>query len=246
MISHTYEKYRPSDLTPDTSFDPGYNPFEPDAPSRPVADYTTYIDRHEDYGRLFEEKAAPASSVIILQGKYILTPSKDGVLAVNIRRARERILYEKFIKSVEVNGHVSQSALFPVQVNVGSAHKLLFDEHEDMLRRLGFDISAFGNDTIVVNGVPEGFSCDSSKVEAMVADLVLILEDDSAGLAGIMEAAMAEKFARVGAAEGDNVTSAFEAQRLVDALFACQNPEFTPGGKKTMALLSSDEIEKKF
>jgi len=246
VISHNYEKYRPADLTPDTSFDPGYNPFEPDAPSRPVADYTKYIDRHEDYGRLFEEKAAPASSVIILQGKYILTPSKDGVLAVNIRRARERILYEKFIKSVEVNGHVSQSALFPVHVNVGSAHKLLFDEHEDMLRRLGFDISAFGNDTIVVNGVPEGFSCDSSKVEAMVADLVLILEDDSAGLAGIMEAAMAEKFARVGAAEGDNVTSAFEAQRLVDALFACQNPEFTPGGKKTMALLSSDEIEKKF
>ncbi|MEE3407583.1 MAG: hypothetical protein VZR12_07075, partial [Candidatus Cryptobacteroides sp.] len=94
--------------------------------------------------------------------------------------------------------------------------------------------------------VPEGFSCDSSKVEAMVADLVLILEDDSAGLAGIMEAAMAEKFARMGAAEGDNLTSSYEAQRLVDALFACQNPEYTPGGKKTMSLLSPEEIEKKF
>lgn len=247
VISRDYEKYRPADLTPDTSFDPGYNPFEPDThSSAPVQDYSKYIDRREEYGRLFEEKAAPSSSVIIWQSKYILTPSRDGVLVVNIRRARERILYEKFIKSVEVNGHVSQSALFPVQVAVGAEHRLLFDEHEDLLHKLGFDISAFGTDTIVVNGVPEGFSCDSSKVEAMVADLVLILEDDSAGLAGIMEAAMAEKFARMGAAEGDNLTSSYEAQRLVDALFACQNPEYTPGGKKTMSLLSPEEIEKKF
>ena len=203
-------------------------------------------EKKEDYGQLFEEKTVSVKATLIWQGKYILTPAKDGILLVHVRRARERILYERFLQAITKGGHVSQSALFPVQVRVGTANRLLFDEHANLLQSLGFDISPFGNDTVVVGGVPDGFSCDAARVETLVQDLLLILSDDHTSLPGMMESSLAEKFARLGASEGKPLTSPYEAQRLIDTLFGCENAEYTPGGRKTVVLLDGDELEKKF
>ena len=205
-----------------------------------------YVEKREDYGKLFEEKTIPTAATLIFQGKYILTPNKDGILLVHVRRARERILYERFLQAITRGGHVSQSALFPVQVQVGTANRLLFDEHAQLLSSLGFDIRPFGNDTIVVGGVPDGFSCDPDRVETLVQDLLLILSDDHTSLPGMLESSLAEKFARLGASEGTPLTSPFEAQRLIETLFGCENAEYTPNGRKTVVLLDAGELEKKF
>ena len=205
-----------------------------------------YVEKREDYGKLFEDRAVPMSSLLIWQGRYIFSPARDGVLVVNVRRARERILYERFLAAITRSGHVSQSVLIPVQVRVGVENRLLFDEHAALLAGLGFDITPFGTDTIVIGGVPDGFSCDPGRIETLVQDLLLILSDDHTSLPGMFESAMAEKFARLGASEGRPMTSPVEAQRLIDNLFGCENAEYTPGGRRTVFLLPADEIEKKF
>ena len=114
-----------------------------------------YVDRREDYGKLFEEKTLPVTQTIILGGKYIVAPAKDGLMIVNVRRARERILYDRALAALTKNEHVTQANMFPVKVEVGAANRAVFDEKAELLARLGFDISPFGTDTIVVNGVPE-------------------------------------------------------------------------------------------
>ena len=78
---------------------------------------------------------------------------------------------------------MSQSSLFPEQVRVGVENRLLFDEHADLLKSLGFDIVPFGTDTVVVNGVPDGFSCEGGKAEAMVSDLLFILSEGCSSIA---------------------------------------------------------------
>ena len=154
-----------------------------------------YVDRREDYGKLFEEKTLPVTQTIILGGKYIVAPARDGLMIVNVRRARERILYDRALAALTKNEHVTQANMFPVKVEVGAANRAVFDDKAELLARLGFDISPFGTDTIVVNGVPEGYSCEAGKIQTMVSDLLLILSDDSSSLPGVMEAAMAEKIA---------------------------------------------------
>ena len=62
-----------------------------------------------------------------------------------------------------------------MQVEVGADNRLVFDEHADLLKSLGFDITSFGNDTIVVNGMPEGFQVDRNSVEAAMADVLIVL-----------------------------------------------------------------------
>lgn len=271
VLGAHFSEYQPESI-PQVAIDSGYNPFDTVAPAGQTAEqkgvpeglargyegdfggshagtaggYGRYVDRREDYGRLFEEKTLPVSQTIILDGKYIVSPVKDGLMIVNIRRARERILYDRALAALTKNGHVTQANMFPVKVEVGAANRTVFDDKAEMLAKLGFDISPFGADTIVVNGVPEGYSCEAGKIQTMVSDLLLILSDDSSSLPGVMESEMAEKIALLGASGSAPLTSPAEARNLLDTLLASGNAELTANGKRIIAIAATERIEKLF
>ena len=247
VIGKSFSEYRPQSV-PTEGVDLNYNPFDPmEVPgTSPKIDYSSHVDKHENYGALFEERTLPTAQILVVQGKYIFTQSASGIMIVHVRRARERLLYGRFLKALTASAHVTQTALFPVQVNVGKEGLLVFEDNASTLAQLGFDIVPFGNDTVVVNGVPEGFSAEPGKAEAMVGDILRILADDHAALPGIVEQQLAEKFAALGASSAGKLTSPLEAQRLVDALLQGENPEFTPSGKKIISIVPADEIEKRF
>lgn len=205
-----------------------------------------YVDKRDDYGKLFEDRMAAMPSLILIQKKYIATTVKSGLLLINIRRALERIMYERFLKALSGGEHVTQQALFPVQVPVGVENRLIFDEHSALLRSLGFDIAPFGNDTIVVNGMPEGFQVDQNSVEEAMAEVLIALSDNHTALPGMMESAMAEKFAKMAASEGKPIETVSAAKSLMDSLFACSNSEYTSNGRKIMTIMTIDDIEKRF
>ena len=205
-----------------------------------------YVDRRDDYGKLFEDKLAPTKSHLVIQGKYIVTSSRSGMMVVNIQRAMERIMYDRFLEALSQNSHVTQTALFPVTVQIGVENMCLIEEHSQILSALGFDISPFGVDTIVVNGVPEGYSAESGKVQSMVGDLLLVLSEDHSALPEMMTANMAARMARIGAFNSDSVTNPAEAQRLMDTLLACENAEYTSTGKRIISIVPVEEIDKRF
>ena len=268
VLGSNFDQYRPV-TSPAVDFDPDYNPFESSGPA-PSFDFPKQTEadkqaersagqasgsgygaggilpRTQNYGKLFEETVLPSTRVLLVQEKYILTPVKSGVMAIHVRRAQERILYDRFLRAMTADHHVTQTALFPVQVNVGLENRLLFDAHADLLQRLGFDIAPFGSDTVVVNGVPEGYSCEAGKVETMVYDMLLILSDDSKNLKEMMDSATALKFAKLGASTAKPVTNVQEAQSLIDTLFGCENAEFTPSGQRIISIMTLDELEKRF
>ena len=252
----------PSEASPfDNSFVPGAYPgtFQGSTPAPAEAPRQTgmfgndwaqagksFIEKRDDYGKLFEDKILPGRSVLILQGRYIVTTGRSGLMVINISRAMERILYDRFLNAMSGNEHVTQTALFPVTVQVGVENMCLISEHSQMLADLGFDIAPFGTDTLVVNGVPEGYSAEAGKVQTMIGDLLLILAEDHTALPEMMTANMASRFARLGALSGDPVTNPVEAQRLIDTLFACENAEYTSTGRRIMSLIPVEEIDKKF
>ena len=122
----------------------------------------------------------------------------------------------------------------------------LFEEHSQLLASLGFDIAPFGVDTIVVNGVPEGYSAEAGKVQTMIGDLLLILSEDHNALPEMMAANMAAKFARLGSLSSDQLTNPAEAQRLIENLFASENPEYTSSGRRIVSIIPIEDIDKKF
>ena len=261
QLGRSFEEYKAEKLSPAAEPDSRFNPFD-DVPfpqddrqpqsGRPSgfgggAPYSGggLSSGHQDYGRLFQQ--APAEQdVLIVQGKYIVRKSPSGLMIVSIRRAWERLLYERALKALSSGEHVTQTALFPVQVTVGVQERLLFEEHAAMLASLGFDIQPVGEDSVCVAGVPEGYSCESGKVEQMVGDLLLILSDLGPALEEVMRQKTAAKFAMLGAINASALETPLAAMRLLDALFQSDNPEFTFNGRRVVSLLPVDEIEKRF
>ena len=253
QLGDSFEQYKGVSM-PVIETDPGYDPFKeiPDqvrndyGGARNDGGYSRFVDKSQDYGKLFEEKTLPLGRLLILQGKYILTPAASGLMIVHIGRARERILYEQTLRALGQNAHVTQTALFPVQVQVGAQQRLLFEDNAALLAQLGFDIAAFGTDTVVVNGVPEGYSCEPGKVEQLVSDLVYILSEEREALPEMLQQRLAEKFATLGASHADPPSSPQDAQRLIDTLFACDNAELTPSGRRIVSIVPLGDIDKKF
>ena len=264
QLGRNFEQYAGL-RAPEIGGDPDYDPFRSSDPvnvpnfdfsdegggstgngPREGAGYASFVDRRDDYGKLFDDNPSTASRVLTVHGKYILTPVVSGVMVVNVPRARERIFYDRNLRLLKGSSHVTQTALFPVQVNVGAAQRLLFDEHAEMLSKLGFDITPFGNDTVAVGGVPEGFSCESGQVEKLVSDIMYILSEDAGGLPDIMDQRIAGKIAALEASGAAPLSSHAEAGRIIDTLFACENPELTPRGHRILSIISLGDIDKLF
>ena len=273
VLSRKYQESHPV-TEPGISYDPEYNPFKndgfpseaspysntigyqgmpyqpvhgKDAPDEFAVERNSFaVDRRDDYGKLFEEKILPSTQILILKGRYIFMPVKSGVMIVNIRRAVERIMYESNLKALAMEKPVTQPVLFPVSVRVGVENMYLFTEHRGMLKKLGFDIVPQGDDSVTVNGVPEGFPTGQDKIEKMIPDLVLALSDDHVSSADNMLSSVAGRFARLGAVNSVPVRTPAEAQRLIDDLFSCENTEFTESGRRIMTVLPEDDLLKMF
>ncbi len=264
VMGTRFQEYRPSS-TPTVGVDWNYDPFaEMDGDPSPAPrmteksgqdgtdgrsgspDYSRYVDKDQNYGALFEDRTLPTSQILVVQGKYILSQSASGLMVTHIHRALERIFFNRFMAAFSGGAHVSQQALFPEQVAVGAEDRLLFDEYAGLLGKLGFDITPFGNDTVVVNGVPEGYSAQPGSARTLIEDLLLILKDNPSSLPGLMDESLAQKFAVLGASARKNVTSPLEAQRILGSLLQCENPEFTPTGRRILSFISVEDLEKQF
>ena len=259
QMGASFEEYRgPVQSAPGPPVDSSYDPFAVNTsfeeislpgvsmPSAPGKGPGNPNAGNADYGVLFEQNQAAQARAMVVKGRYIIAPTSSGIMLVSIRRAWERILYEKTLKALSKNAPVTQTALFPVQVQVGTSARLLFEEHAQTLSAAGFDITPFGTDTVVVNGVPEGYSCEPGKVQQMVQDILLILSDDTSGVPELVRASLASKFATLGSLNVEPPRNAFEAQGLIDTLFSCDNAELTASGKRITVLITTEDLEKKF
>ncbi|MBQ7622789.1 MAG: DNA mismatch repair endonuclease MutL [Bacteroidales bacterium] len=274
-LGQSFEEYRGGLEIPSAPVDPTFNPFETASPGadggfsghdgdfpgtgtdssmhaggsgrQPGSSYANggLSARKDDYGVLFQTPAEQRPAFTV-QGRFIVARSASGMMVIHVRRAWERVLYERFLGAVSGGGHVSQAALFPVQIRVGVEQRLLFEENAGLLESLGFDITPIGTDTVAVGGVPEGCSCETGRIESLIGDVALILSDSHNSLEDIMNQRIAEKFAMLGAMNAEAPDSPQAALRLVDALFATGNSEFTPGGRRIVALMPVSELEKLF
>lgn len=201
------------------------------------------------YGEIFEDSGTSSSGSGILQisGRYLVTTLRSGMMIVDIRRARERILYEKYLRQLDNSTPISHQVLFPCVIQLSPEKYSLLTENREQLRLLGFDIGPQEENSISVNGLPEEFGTDESSVRTAIDNLLASLMET--GSIDLIRAdnreAMARRLAGAAAASaGNGRLSADEARLLVDTLFSCAEPETSPGGKRCMSVLTEEDIER--
>jgi DNA mismatch repair protein MutL len=241
---------------PKIDFDPLFNPFDTIPIHTPPAGHSTPIhysgskesgDIVEGYGEVFEEKISETKSILQVQGKYLLTPVKSGILLIHIGRARERILYERYLSKLDDCTPLPQENLFPTALTLDAISYSLLEESKDWILKLGFDISFTSGNTISVNGLPSGYSTDIPSIKSSIDELVILLSDH--GREALERAdgrhKIALSMAKSGARGPQIQLSQLEAQLLIDSLFACTEPDRAPEGKSCMSIITLDDLDKR-
>ena len=201
----------------------------------------------QDSGVLFDSTAISAeksSDYYQYKGRYIVTSMKSGLMMVDQRRAHVRVLYQRYLAQLAEQGYTSQGLLFPEMLTVSMAQSVVMDQLLEDFLHLGFDISNMGGGSYAIQAVPVGIDgIDPIKlVSNMLNDAI---EKGNVSKDEIHQA-LALTMARSAAIVVGQVLSQDEMSALIDELFACEVPAYTPNGKKTFVIIDDDELFTRF
>jgi DNA mismatch repair protein MutL len=257
---------------PDIQINPDYNPFKESKPvsaggtssSKPDRSNVKHwedlyegakTEREEESGQQIgmktsEDLYAQSSEkftgkrVLQLKQKYILTPVKSGLMIIDQKRAHERILFERFMEVLKSESVASQQQLFPQTIELNPADTELLKNILSDLLSLGFDIREFGKNTFIINGTPG--LLDVSSPEVIVEKLLEEYKNSPVDARLKAKEQVALSLAKASAIEYGIELKAEEIDHLIDNLFACSTPNFSPDGKKIVTIIPTEDIEKSF
>ncbi len=180
------------------------------------------------------------SGTLQIQGKYLIRQVKSGMVIIDQEAAHERILYERYLARFKNKEGSCQSLLFPQQVELSVPDMSMVMGMAEEIRNLGFDFEEFGSNCLVINGVPPELGNNSEKdvFEGLIEQFKYNKSDLGLGTTENLARSMAKRTSiKVG-----HTLQEMEINGLVDQLFACGQPNFTPEGIPTFVVLSLDKI----
>lgn len=184
------------------------------------------------------------SSLFQLRNKYIITPIISGLMVIDQRRAHERILFDKISLSLTNNQGISQQTLFPETIELNASDFTLLQVIIEDVRALGFDIREFGKKTFVINGTPADIQTSCAK--ELIEDLLENYKSLQSGVKLEIRENLAKALARSSAMKYGKYLTNFEMSAMIDQLFACKQPNYTPHGKLIISIIETKDIDSKF
>jgi len=246
---------------PKININQDYNPFKEEIHSEKSHAGYYREERNQNWEALFQgnnkngktEKFLPEDKTTIeakqgsgrfmqLKNRYILTPVRSGLMVIDQKRAHERIIYEKALKSQSENKIPSQKLLFPEMIELNAPDFVTFVEIKQAINKLGFETEEFGKNSIIVNGTPE--TVKNSDIKTIIDEILEEYKSLESDTSLKMVDKLARSLARASAIPYGKVLENEEMQILVDQLFACANPNYSPVGKPVINIIRTEEIEK--
>jgi DNA mismatch repair protein MutL len=164
-----------------------------------------------------------------------------GMVVFDIMGARERILYERFLLSFTRQQANTQQQLFPPQINLSPTDFALIRELSDELRKMGFDIAEFGQQTIVVQGTPAGMEPGSE--QSTLQQLLEQYRTNKEKLQLPVHENLARSLARSMMLKAPSNYSSRELRQTAIDLLHCDQPFAGVNGKPILKSLRSDQVQ---
>ena len=80
--------------------------------------------------------------------------TQDGFALIEPQSAHERILFEKFMKAVNLKQVLKQQLLTPETIELSAMDADHVRQALPLLNELGFDIAEFGGDSFIIDALP--------------------------------------------------------------------------------------------
>ncbi len=179
-----------------------------------------------------------------LRRMYLMFEHADGVVLIDQHAAHERVLYERFLHSMQRGASGAQRLLFPLTLHLSAAEADAFDVHSAQFAQLGFEIEAFGGHTLLVNAVP--MPHPRFDAERCVRDTLAALAGDRSPSDASRHERLASTIACKAAVKAGDLLSLSEMRALYVDLARTTLPVHDVHGRSVIVRLSWDEIDRRF
>jgi DNA mismatch repair protein MutL len=175
---------------------------------------------------------------------YITYQAAEGVVFVDQHSAHERVLYEAVMAAISGAGAPSQRMLIPATVELTDEELDALERHREALERVGFEVEAFGGNTVALQAVPtphprfDAVAC----FREMMADLS---RGRFGGWPNPLERFGATYACRAAVKAGQRLSER-EMRELLLQLFATELPPHDVHGRSTIVQLPREELERRF
>jgi DNA mismatch repair protein MutL len=188
------------------------------------------------------KRRAPDFRLIgMLQERYVILESADGLVLFDPKAARERILFEKLSKARK-DGMETQSLLVPLLFEFDPRELDLLLRERMALQEAGIEVEAFGGNTLQVRSLPEGLPAGDP--HGFLDDLLEELLHGPAA-AGRFAFDRISKAIAMKAAQRV-IPRLTEAASLLEELFHCDLPYCGADGRPTLTEYNRKDIDRRF
>ena len=250
--------------TPQVNINPNYNPFKQNSYSRPPKmDWEALYNDFEKDVEADEEDSTQASSLNISQDqhslpemtaqvfpdyyqykqKYIFTSVKSGLMIIDQRRAHVRILFDKYLENIVQKKGTSQRVLFPEMIELTASEAAILPSISEDMESLGFEMSNLGSNTYAIQGVPS--EIENPDVVKLIKSMLENITETGLDIKSEIQEKLALSFAQSVAINYGKLLSVEEITDIVNRLFGCTTPNYTPDGKKIISVIVDEELDKR-
>ena len=177
-----------------------------------------------------------------LPGGYVAALLGGRFVVVDVRRAREQILYEDYLRMLGNGSSVSQQLLFPERLVLSGDEYALLEENAVEFASLGFDIDFCGEGAVEVKGTPADMPADA--VDKLLFELLQAFATP-VSLADVRREKIAAVMARSGSKGAGRMLSREEAAALLTQLADTGSFSFSPSGKAITAEITPEDLRAK-
>ena len=245
--------------TPKIEVDPSFNPFENEkasAPSyRPKKDPAAWEVLFQGQPEETSPETTPETdqtlfdtvdygqTTLQVQQKYIVSTIHSGMVLIDQNAAHQRILYEELLEKITISGMGSQQLLFPTEISFPPGDLQILREMQSDLESAGIHFEITDSDTIKVTAIPVALA--HVDLNPLFENLIENFHNDIPGTFSQLDR-IARSMAKSAAIKKGTPLNQNEQEELVNRLFRCKEPNFSPFGKKTYITLELNELETRF
>ena len=175
--------------------------------------------------------------------KFIFKQLGEKLLVFNHKNCQQRIIYEKFKKDISKYTN-TQQCLFPQYIDLNRSDFEILNTIMEDIKSIGFDIDYFGKNSVVINGIPAGIEDINEK--DLIEGFIEETKKNNNDLESERRNQILKYFSSKVKIVNNKILDESEMNLIIDKLFACKNPKFTPDGKQNYIELGIEKVENLF
>ncbi len=189
--------------------------------------------------------AARPPRAIQMHNLYLVAETDDGIVIVDQHALHERVLYEQFRQRITEGPLESQRLLLPETLTVTAGQLALLEEHAELLRRLGIELTPFGPDAIAIQSSP--VLLKDTDVRGFMRDLLDHLDQGTGEMETdvVLDGVLSMMACKAAVKAGDPLTPA-EIEALFQRRDLIDKPSSCPHGRPTTLRLTKADLNRQF